>query len=295
MRLNRPKQRYSRFARRVLEEAWRLAKTRNHAAIDATHVLMSILEEDGCVGWGVLHDLGLNWDHAETAWMLLDLPRRSSPRAAPAVSDVLQEALSLAADEAQWLGQMYIGTEHLLLAVARVGDPALMLLLGDVAIDVDQVRYRIRKLLRAGVTEISVEQARRLARLSELSRRVLNASEQLAEQTPFKQIGMAHLMLVLARERRSVCSQILRDCGFDDASLEAALMKPRAASGGNLEELLDRAVEHAEELGSHYTGTEHILLALRLDLRGARLLKKYGAVPDEVERRLREHLAEKKH
>jgi ATP-dependent Clp protease ATP-binding subunit ClpA len=61
--------------------------------------------------------------------------------------------------------------------------------------------------------------------------------------------------------------------------------------GGMLEDVIDRAVDRAESFGSHYTGTEHLLLTLASDQRGARLLAKYGVDPKVLARQMREYLA----
>ncbi len=129
------------------------------------------------------------------------------------------------------------------------------------------------------------------ARLSELSRRVLNGAEQFAEQMGHRYIGLAHLLLVLSGERRSACAGLLREVGLNTAALEANLIKPRPVTGGPLHDLIDRAVDCAEGFGSHYTGTELLLLTLALDPRGARLLRRYGADPRAVVQSLRAMLA----
>src|SRR5439155_23009640 len=174
----------------------------------------------------------------------------------------------LAADESRWLGQHSVRTEHLLLRMAREREQSLLALLPALEISPEQNRRRARRLLQEGITEISVEQAKRVARLSELSRRVLNAAEQIAEQMGHKHVGLAHLLLVLSGERRSICARLLRESGLDAAALEANLIKPHPATGGMLEDVIDRAVDRAESLGSHYTGTDHLLLSLAQNPRG---------------------------
>jgi hypothetical protein len=54
--------------------------------------------------------------------------------------------------------------------------------------------------------------------------------------------------------------------------------------------LIDRAVDRAEALGSHYTGTEHLLLAMTLLLEGQALLMDCGVDIDFLQYRLREIL-----
>jgi ATP-dependent Clp protease ATP-binding subunit ClpA len=104
-------------------------------------------------------------------------------------------------------------------------------------------------------------------------------------------VGLGHLLLVLARERRSICARLLHEAGLDIVALEANLTKTRPATGGLLEDVIDRAVDRAESFGSHYTGTDHLLLTLAQTPRGARLLRRYGADPQVIARQLRQVLS----
>ncbi len=266
-----------------------LAKKHAHPFVDSTHLLIGILHEDGSVGYSILQELQMDLRRTERAFRQLprETPSTKTDTANPGLTPVLRDSMALAADEARWLGQHYIGTEHMLLGIARGSEEPLLALLHVLDISPEQIRRRARRLLQEGITEISVEQAKRVARLSELSRRTLNAAEQIAEQMGHKHVGLAHLLLVLSGERRSICARLLRESGLDAAALEANLIKPRPAIGGMLEDVIDRAVDRAESLGSHYTGTDHLLLSLAQNARGARLLRKYGVSPQALVRQLR--------
>jgi ATP-dependent Clp protease ATP-binding subunit ClpA len=284
--------RYSQHARRALNQARSLARQHGQQFVDSTHLLIGILREESSIGHGLLHDLQLDLRRTERAFLhvhnLPQDPPKPLPRnpalfnTTPILTTTLREVLTLAAEESRRLGQSYIGTEHMLLAIAHGNEAILVTLLHTVEVSPEQIRRRARRLLQEGITEISVEQAKRVARLSELSRRVLNGAEQIAARMGHKRIGLAHLLLVLARERRSVCAKVLREAGLDDNALETALSKPRPATGGPYEDVIDRAVDRAERFGSHYTGTDHLLLTLARDPRGARLLRKYHADPRVV-------------
>ena len=282
--------RYSQHARRAMSLARALAKHHAHAFVDSTHLLIGVLYEDGSIGCNILHDLQMDLRRTERVFYQLHTPS-DAPIPNPALTQPLHEALLLAGDESRWLGQHYIGTEHILLGLARSNEEPLLALLHVLEISPEQIRRRVRRLLQDGITEISIEQAKRVARLSELSRRVLNGAEQIAEKMGHKNVGLAHLLLALARERRSVCARVLREAGLDDAALEANLIKPRPATGGMLEDVIDRAVDRAESFGSHYTGTDHLLLSLASDPRGARLLHKYGADTQLIVQQMRDYLS----
>ncbi len=144
------------------------------------------------------------------------------------------------------------------------------------------------------MTELSIEAAKRTARLSELSRRVLNAAEQLASvRTEHQPTRLDHLLLVLARERRSMSSRILRECGLNLPRLEEDMenQKDGILQEAVVEEVIDQAVDRADQLGTHYTGTDHILLALAQNPAGAQLLAEVGVNPARLIDALYQHLA----
>jgi hypothetical protein len=120
-------------------------------------------------------------------------------------------------------------------------------------------------------------------RLSELARRVIYAAQTLAD---VDEAGAVHVLLALAQERRSVSAALLRE-----ARLDEALERWNGAAPRGLEALLEQAYAQAERLGNHYTGTEHLLLALSRDPAMAALLTDLGADADALYHKLERHLA----
>jgi ATP-dependent Clp protease ATP-binding subunit ClpA len=123
------------------------------------------------------------------------------------------------------------------------------------------------------------------ARLSELSRRVIVSAEQRAAALG-QPVGVGHLLLALLAEQRSPAAGMMRACGLDDSRLRAGLDARDALLLVSLEPVLARAPLQAERLGSHYTGTEHLLLALALLPAGAHALRAYSADADALAARL---------
>lgn len=270
--------RYSQHARRAMTHARVLARDQRHGVVDTGHLLVGILRTEGSIGWRVLHELEM--DRAAAERRLLDLHPRVDPLPTLIPMSVpLRMALVLAVEESTLLGHHYIGTEHLLLALARGGEGSAPQLLYSAEITLDQLRRQMRRVLQAGPTEISLEAARRLARLSELSRRVLNRAMQIADDLEQAQADLAHLLLALSQERRSPAGGVLRECGLEVELLAADIWRRPLNTSGALDAVLDDAVRRAEGLGSHYTGTDHLLIALARDRRGARLLRRYGVDP----------------
>jgi ATP-dependent Clp protease ATP-binding subunit ClpA len=251
-----------------------------------------ILRSEGSVGYQILADMAVDRVFVEEEVRLLHPVQPAENDRLP-FSAALREALLYAVAESQWLDHHYVGTEHILLGLVRGGRGEVMALWQSLELSPDQIRGRAKRLLQEGISEITLEMARRMAKLSELGRRVLNAAEQVAHSYQQHSVGPAHLLYVLTRERRSITCRLLPDCDFDVdrfAELVPALPPKSVEAEAMLDHLIDRAVDRAEALGSHYTGTEHILLAMTLEPRARDLLTDYGADVDCLQDRLREAL-----
>lgn len=282
--------RYSHHARRALTHAGTLVKRYYHPSVDTGHLLVGVMLTTGSIGHTVLDGLNVEVD---SAWLYLETLVKpvENPPDPPVNEASLEETLALAADEANWLGNHYIGTEHLLLGMTRTNAGNASALLKMMNITPDQVRYRVRCALKDGLTESGLEQARRNAKLSELSRRVINAAEQMAVLLDHETLGLGHMLMILAREQRSVSSVLLQD--LDKAELQQALEDADAIALMSIETVLASAVDYARKLGSHYTGTEHLLLSLAHDLHGALLLQRFGLDATALHRVIEETLRKK--
>jgi ATP-dependent Clp protease ATP-binding subunit ClpA len=148
----------------------------------------------------------------------------------------------------------------------------------------------VRRALTEGARELDLQAAKRSARLTELSRRAITAAEQMAVALDHYTVGLGHLLLVMLLEERGPISALLREEGLDEARLRTALDDNDAAMLVSIEVVLDRALDQAESLGSHYTGTEHLLLTLTADENGRQLLNSQGIDPDVIRARVKERL-----
>jgi len=281
--------RYSQHARRSLIRARLLAQEFKHGVVDTDHLLLGIWRTEGSIGALVLNDFDIHRESAEAIIREMHPPQEEPPTPIP-YSKNLQFVLLYAADESYWLGHHYIGTEHILLGLVRSGTGQLSNALYQLNISGTQVRQRIRLLLNEHVYESTLEAVRRSARLSELSRRVLNAAAKLAEENNHPAAGLEHLLLVLAREQRSMATRLLLETGIEQGQLTQDIRKLRAdpvMAATALDEILARAVDLTEKLGMHYIGTDHILLAMTLDDEAIALMTHYGVDVPNLQARLR--------
>lgn len=285
--------RYSHHARRALSHARTLVTRFRHPLLDTAHLLVGVLLTKGSAGGQVLLELDINPDTAQRHLKSL------YPRIEPPPDDIdhaadLDEALALATDEANWLGHHYVGTEHFLLGITRTNAGNASTLLHLLNVSPEHVRYRARHALKEGPVEPDLQLAKRNARLTELSRRVITAAEQLAVTLDHPMVGLGHLLLVLLHEERSSTYTLLQDSGLDEARLRRALDSQDAVLLVSIEGILNIALDRAESMGSHYTGTEHLLLTLLLDPSGISVLEQYGVDTGDIRHRLEAQLRGKR-
>ncbi len=286
--------RYSHHAQRALTRADLLAERYHQPVADTAHLLVGMLLTEGCIAYQVLQTLPLTADQAEPLLPSL------YPEAQTTTEELMQASLAemevvlqLAADESTWLGQHYIGTEHLLLGITRTNAGQASALFRLLDIKPETVRRHVRKAISDGLTEFNLQRARRDARLSELSRRVLNATQAMSVTLDHQTVGLGHLLLVLLLEKRSQTSSLLRECGLDETRLRQGLKQRDPTLLVSVESVLEQATEAAEMLGDHYTGTDHLLLMLTIDPTGVALLRRYGLEPHIIRTRLQAQLGGK--
>ncbi len=278
--------RYSHHARRALSHARALVNRYRHPQVDTGHLLVGVMLAEGSMGYRVLQEMNLSASRAEshlrTLYPLTDLPGMDN-------TDALDKVLALAESESTWLGHHYVGTEHLLLGITRTNAGNASALLRQLNTSSEQLRRRVRRALRDGTSELDWQFARRSARLSELSRRVISAAEQMAVSLEQPSAGMGHLLLVLLLESRSTVSTFLRESGLKEERLRAGLAARDGSLLVSIEGILNQALDPVENLdnGSHYTGTEQILFTFALDPEGAAVLQAYGVNVSRLLRRLK--------
>ncbi len=109
----------------ALAAAQRLAGARRNAQVGPHHVLLALLEQEGGIVAPVLRRAGADPEAVRRrANEALDvLPTVTGGAAAPTLGSELLELLKAADDVARGMGDEYVSTEHLLLALA--GDPAV--------------------------------------------------------------------------------------------------------------------------------------------------------------------------
>ena len=141
--LNAPTfERFTPRARNVLSEAEPIARARGHRHIGAEHLLLALYREPEGVAAQILGESNLPLDKAEAA---VDARTRRGPGAPEDKLSFSPEAIVVftgALASALELGHNYIGTEHLLLGLAR-GDGQAAGILEDAGLGEEAIERQI--------------------------------------------------------------------------------------------------------------------------------------------------------
>jgi ATP-dependent Clp protease ATP-binding subunit ClpC len=144
-------ERFTQRARRVLSLAHEEAESLSHNYIGTEHLLLGLMREDGGVAGRVLKELGLETARVrETVQRLTGIGRHTggSLDLAPGTEKVLQQAV----EEARRMSHHYIGTEHILLGLVRLGEGVGIDVLRRLGITPEQVRRQTKRILQEGPT-----------------------------------------------------------------------------------------------------------------------------------------------
>ena len=107
-------------AAEALQQAGALARARGNPVINDAHLFSALLAQEEGIVVPLLQKVGLNVTQlrAETERELERFPKQSGAAAEPTLSREISQALDRAEEEAKALGDAYVSTEHVLLALA---------------------------------------------------------------------------------------------------------------------------------------------------------------------------------
>ncbi len=139
-------ERFTQRARHVLSLAHQAAESFRQPFICTEHVLMGLMEEEEGIASRVLRDLGLETERLKE--MVERLGGYGENREGKIdLSPGTQELLELAIEEARRLGNQYISTEHLLLALTHSNKDAGLEVLRKLGVTQEQVRRQTYRVL----------------------------------------------------------------------------------------------------------------------------------------------------
>jgi ATP-dependent Clp protease ATP-binding subunit ClpC len=141
-------ERFTQRARRVLSLAQEEAERMQHSHIGTEHLLLGLMREEGGVAGRVLRELGLRTSQVEQIVERLTSANKRAGVTRMDLSPATKKVLELAVDEARRMGHHYIGTEHLLLGLARSTEGVAVDVFRELNISPDEIRRQTRRVLQ---------------------------------------------------------------------------------------------------------------------------------------------------
>ncbi len=136
-----------------------------------------------------------------------------------------RRVMMLAQEEAERLNHSYVGTEHLLVGLAREKEGLAHSVLTELGARPERIREAVERLVGRGETRSSSQLT-----LTPRSQRVLTLSVDEARRMDQTQADTEHLLLGLVREGQGVAVDILRSLGISPSRVRAKVNQAATAS-----------------------------------------------------------------
>jgi len=152
---------FTERARRVLTYAQEEAQRFNHNYIGTEHFLLGLVREEDGIAARILNSLGVQLPRVRDAVEFIIGRGETMIMGEIGLTPRAKKVIELAVDEARRLNHHYIGTEHLLLGIAREGEGIAAGVLVSLGVSLEKLRAQvIRALSQSGgaMRELSSEQ-----------------------------------------------------------------------------------------------------------------------------------------
>lgn len=122
-----------------------------------------------------------------------------------------QQVLALARKEANRFNHTYVGTEHLLLGLIKLGQGVAVNVLQKMGLDLETVRFEVEKHVPSGPSQKIIGTIPYTPRV----KKVLNLASKEAKQLSHTYVGTEHILLGLLREGDGVAAKVLKTLDVD--------------------------------------------------------------------------------
>ena len=137
-----------------------------------------------------------------------------------------RRSIVLAQEEAQRLGNNYIGTEHILLGIISEGESLAAKVLESLGVNLSKVRQEVEAIVGRGGQTVQQEMV-----FTPRVNRVIELAFEEARQLNHNYIGTEHLLLGLIREGEGVAARVLTNLGVDPAKVRVQTTSLLGAEG----------------------------------------------------------------
>lgn len=132
-----------------------------------------------------------------------------------------QQVLALARKEADRLNHNFLGTEHLLLGLIKLGQGVAVNVLQRMGLDLDTVRLEVEKKVGTGPDQKMIGNIPYTPRV----KKVLALAQKEAKAMNHTYVGTEHILLGLLREGDGVGAQVLKDLDIDIEQARQEILK----------------------------------------------------------------------
>src|SRR5215831_2221650 len=132
-----------------------------------------------------------------------------------------QQVLALARKEADRFNHNYLGTEHLLLGLIKLGQGVAVNVLQKMGLDLETVRMEVEKQVGTGPDQKMIGNIPYTPRV----KKVLDLAKREAKNLNHTYIGTEHILLGLLREGDGVAARILRSLDVDIEQTRQEILK----------------------------------------------------------------------
>ncbi len=136
-------------------------------------------------------------------------------------TDRARKVMQLANQEAQRFGHEYLGTEHIVIGLAKEGSGVASNVLKNLEIDLAKIRSEVEKIVVAG------PETRPMGKLpiSPRAKNVLQHAMHEASNLNHNYVGTEHILLGLLQERDCVAVQIMLNLGCSSETVRDEVLR----------------------------------------------------------------------
>jgi ATP-dependent Clp protease ATP-binding subunit ClpC len=121
------------------------------------------------------------------------------------------QVLALARKEADRLNHNFIGTEHILLGLIKLGQGVATNVLKNAGLNLENVRVEVEKHLGVGLHQETIDHIPFTPR----SKRIFEMAKEESKLLKHTYVGTEHLLLGLLRENEGVAARIFKNCNLN--------------------------------------------------------------------------------
>ena len=162
-----------------------------------------------------------------------------------------QQVLALARKEADRFNHNFVGTEHLLLGLIKLGQGVAVNVLQKMGLDLETVRLEVEKQVGTGPDQKQVGNIPYTPRV----KKVLNLASKEAKALAHTYVGTEHILLGLLREGEGVAARVLKNLDIDIEQTRQEILRELDPNFVGGEEDLEEADEGDPPKGKKGTKT----------------------------------------